>query len=479
MRAFLFFGLVNMALLTACRKEAAPGPVPSGSSVAVVSAAPALPSASPGSAPAPSKKVEAFVERWQAAQNAADVAAYEKLYAKKFVGIKRVGQQVFRFDRARWLVDRKGMFAHKPQVGVQSLSVIDLGKTAVARFEQTFASGKFRDVGGKQLVLVEEDGELKIGREEMLTSLVAAPAGVVAFPDFAFVVHHGGRPFALLEKRARDTTSTIEYVDLETALALVEGDAALPSSRRGLVGREMALHGESGELCRSQVRRVVTLARAIPHFGQRQQWSGELGDPPTPKPVIARNLSDLAGSAGSYLALELEPKPACDKARWARAADRPAPAYLKRRDATTAEELGALAEFELLPVHQANQKDFALEAALKQNLPPWYRFDHAKPSVSVFEGKAHKLVAVSAEAGSGCGEYRGEGWALFSDKAGTLALESNEAFQRSFFLPRAAFDADGDGSFEVLGMDYRLLQARNGRYEVVLDVSAPDFDCGC
>src|SRR5688572_28549865 len=173
MRALVIGGLVNTLLLAACREERAPGTSPSAKPGAqpVSSASAPVPRASGAAKPSRTPQIEALVDRWRVAQGAGDFAAYEKLCADKFVGIKRVGMQTFRFDRKRWLIDRKVMLAHKPEVSVKGLSVVDLGKTAVARFEQTFASKSFRDTGTKQLVLLDEGGVLKIGREEMLTSL--------------------------------------------------------------------------------------------------------------------------------------------------------------------------------------------------------------------------------------------------------------------------------------------------------------------
>ena len=55
-------------------------------------------------------KAKAIVERWLAAQNAGDFAAYEALYAKKFQGTRRSGNKVVTLDRAGWMRDRKRMF---------------------------------------------------------------------------------------------------------------------------------------------------------------------------------------------------------------------------------------------------------------------------------------------------------------------------------------------------------------------------------
>lgn len=250
---------------------------------------------------------------------------------------------------------------------------------------------------------------------------------------------------------------------------------SLPAARRELAGSSLVLFGEAGEVCRAKVQRLVVLSRAIAHFGQRQAWRGDFGQTPIPKPQVARELAELAGKEGSYLAAELEPSAACKPARWARASDRPAPALLKRRDATADETKLALQAFEALPVYVANQKRFEAE----QQKGAWTRYGSAKPEVNVFEGSAGKWVAVTAEAGNGCNDYRGEGWSLFKDSDGKLAVVTLDAHQRSHFLPAALFDADGDGNPEVLGKDSRLAQPQNGKQRFVLDVTPRDFDCGC
>lgn len=479
MRWPLWVALVCSSLLGACREESPRGPAARPAVEPRASAAQAIAAQASSAQPAAPKPnrdaaIGGLIEAWRAAQASGDFEEYEGLYAKDFVGIKRVGVQAFRFDRNRWLVDRKGMLAHKPEVGVRGLDIRDLGQTVVARFEQTYTSKSFRDVGTKQLVLLEQDGKLKIGREEMLGSLVATPPGVVSFPDFAFVLHQGDKPYVLLERHERKPDATLEFVDFDSVLSVADTES-LPSARRELAGSLLVLFGEAGEVCRAKVQRLVVLSRAIAHFGQRQAWRGDFGQSPMPKPQVARELAELAGKEGSYLAAELEPSTACRPARWARASDRPAPTLLRRRSATPSETKTALHAFEALPVYAANQKRFEAE----QQQGPWVRYGSAKPEVNVFEGSAGKWVAVTAEAGSGCNEYRGEGWSLFKDGGGKLEPATFDAHQRSPFLPSAMFDADGDGNPEVLGKDNRLAQPQTGKQRFVLDVTPPDFDCGC
>ena len=128
-------------------------------------------------AAAPSRITETdvrdFVAGWAAEQNDRNFSNYNELYAERFTGVKRVGQRAHHYDRASWMEDRQRMFASKSmRVEVGDLSVVVFGRSALARFEQRWSSGAFRDRGPKRLDIVREKGALRIVREEMLASNV-------------------------------------------------------------------------------------------------------------------------------------------------------------------------------------------------------------------------------------------------------------------------------------------------------------------
>jgi hypothetical protein len=127
---------------------------------------------------------------WLAAQNSGNAKAYGGLYAGRFFGVKRVGR----------LSDRGRMFKRKMRVEAGDVRVSWDGRSAVVRFIQTWASGSFKDVGPKQLVLVREAGEVRIAREEMLASKRVGEAAAPALdPErFAFVVGDDGARWMLL-----------------------------------------------------------------------------------------------------------------------------------------------------------------------------------------------------------------------------------------------------------------------------------------
>jgi len=113
----------------------------------------------------------ALVDKWLAAQNAGDFAAYRALYAAKFTGIRRSGARTVELDLDGWMKDRARMFAKKMTVRADELRTTASADGVHARFRQTFASGRYQDAGDKELLLVRRGDALEIAREEMLQSI--------------------------------------------------------------------------------------------------------------------------------------------------------------------------------------------------------------------------------------------------------------------------------------------------------------------
>lgn len=111
-----------------------------------------------------------FVDQWIEVQNGGDFDGYKKLYGEKFKGIKRVGSKTSKYEFEAWLEDRSRMFQKPMKVGVKSLHITIDGERATARFVQSWESGKFRDVGPKELIVERIDGRLFLIHEEMVRS---------------------------------------------------------------------------------------------------------------------------------------------------------------------------------------------------------------------------------------------------------------------------------------------------------------------
>jgi hypothetical protein len=116
------------------------------------------------------KGVRALLDEWLKAQNEGNFEAYEALYAREATGVRLSGTTKRHFNRAGWLKDRARMFKGKMHVGIEGaiFKVADTyGRISIV---QTFQSGRYRDVGGKQIVAVREDGKWAIQREDMISS---------------------------------------------------------------------------------------------------------------------------------------------------------------------------------------------------------------------------------------------------------------------------------------------------------------------
>lgn len=92
------------------------------------------------------------------------------MYSKRFVGIRRSGSKLIKFDHDIWLKDRKLMFDNKMIVSGAVLNIKVSGTSASVMFEQTWESSSYKDKGVKLLHLKVERGKLIVIREEMLSS---------------------------------------------------------------------------------------------------------------------------------------------------------------------------------------------------------------------------------------------------------------------------------------------------------------------
>lgn len=173
------FALIALSVI-ACASER-----PVARKVATPKAPPVAPPPKPEPEPAPEPveaprvmseaDAKALVDSWLSAQNEGDFHAYQMLYAQNFQGVKRVGKRTEPFDRVGWMADRGWMFEPpergKPmRVEIKDVEAQVTESSAIIRFTQVFSRGKFADTGPKQIELVIEGRELRIAREEMLSS---------------------------------------------------------------------------------------------------------------------------------------------------------------------------------------------------------------------------------------------------------------------------------------------------------------------
>lgn len=468
------------------------------------------PAAEPAPEPAPEAKGEAEpapalepiseqevsdqFQAWLAAQNKGDFEAYAGCYAARMKGIKRSGPRTRNYNRAGWLKDRKRMFKKPMKVQAASTRITLTPTTAMVLFSQTWASGKYKDVGLKQLVLVKNapDARPLIAREEMLNSEILGqqdPAEGGSTPGkLSHVVTSEGSRFLVLDHRpgGYKAVGAPRLISAGEPVVTVKDlkPASVPKAMQAIKDQPLQLYSLKGKACQARVTGLVLLARVTPHFGTRQYWEEKKEDRRAFNDQVAREGWALTEgqTGGQVLAGILSPVEGdCQGAVLARAASAPELELAAAKDAGPELRAMAMAAFRKLPAHAKLQKEFT--DTLKDAGGPWDAFEGAKPRVVIMRhaGSNKSVVTVSARAGVGCGEFEAELWGAWQlegeGKAATLKpLASPPAWQ--IYSPEAALDVDGDGELELL-IDGGLLRIGGSGFELWKRLVIPNLDCHC
>lgn len=473
--------LVALLLLPGCGSGGG-----SSSSGAPSSTAPAPPAASATSGPGASAAgaiapadVQKLVDTWLAAQNGGDVTGYLALYAERFEGVRRSGERAARMDRKGWAADRTKMFAKKMVVTAGDVFISTTESTAQVTFTQTWASGTYKDVGPKLLVVVKEKGALRIAREEMLASTLQGVKRLPPHPteDLAFVIQDGGTRIVLdvspqLAWGQGAPQLLADAVPFPTAVPV--NAAKLPVTLATWIGKKMRLYGPSGPVCEATVGALSLVGRVIPHFGEEARWHGtgdHAGEGALSKAQIARAAWDLAVGArpnGVVLAANLaNPQGDCKAALWAQPASAPERKVAKAEEAAPALSKKVLEELRKL----SEYKDIQSTSETKE------RWDlRGKTEVVVMRHPSGKQLAfISANAVEGCGGFQGNLSAVFEVNGDRLQL-AGKPMGVPPEMPAGVIDP-GDGKLEILFTE-RLLRGEAG-YDQIDLLPVPFLDCGC
>lgn len=332
--------LLILLSLPCCREERSSAPTltaPTLTATAAVVAPQSSASVSPPDSPSAVRDAEvtALLDRWQRTQNEGDFEGYATLFAARFMGTKRAGPRVTRFDRKGWLEDRGLLFAKPFSVGISDPRVVSSGDSAVVEFTQRWSSATYSDVGTKRIVVTREADELRIAAEDMLESRKGSPPadGAPDPRDFAFVFGH--EPVLLLGelKNLNAVTGHPKWSSNERASRPI-APAALPAEQRSLIGEQFALYDQNGVACEAEITELFVQIALEPHFGAVQRWDGAEGGIPASETERALSLWGLSTFGGRFLAARLAPDRVCEGALWARSLSRPPPVLWRQRWAT-------------------------------------------------------------------------------------------------------------------------------------------------
>ncbi|MFT3926329.1 MAG: DUF4440 domain-containing protein [Myxococcales bacterium] len=403
-------------------------------------------------------EARALLAAWQAAQNAGDFAAYERLYGQRFTGVKRAGPRTRNFDRKGWLEDRKRMFEKPMQVDLALQSLNLQGGAVTVLGTQSFRMTGYQDRGQKQFTLAREGGALRIVREEMLASELGPPPSISA----RMVVDVPEGPVLVILGRAPEALAAGKHVSTHAgAPAAVLEEASLeqaPAEASVFLAGDVQLVGPEG-VCTTRAKALRIAHVAYAHFGQVMTWRGENPDLPKPDAAqIEREIREL--DPQGFWAVELASR--CVKEPLvALPGNAPIELYARSEVPTAQNELSA--RFAKLPFLRGMSRD-----EREQSL--------SDLKLSRFASGTHALV--SAEAFSECSAPVLQ--ALFDlDRGGRVAFSVDQGTPEHV---EAVADLDGDGQPEVItrsaiGADRAAIVDLSGKTRLLLKL--PYFDCPC
>lgn len=434
-------------------------------------------------------KVSALLDRWLSAQNQGDFDAYSACYAARFEGIKRVGARASRFDRAGWLADRKRMFRRAMEVAIRDVEIRPLASTAVVQLTQRWASGKYEDIGPKQLVIVSEGDAVRISREEMMASQILSSRDAPAFDmDLGLIDEVDGGSYLLLGRSSREAHGPLRLLDdgePVVVIATVDPRKASPAVARW--------HGQTvlGGTCAAKVTGFAEIVRVVPHFNERHAWEGLYTDDP---PYSREEIAAAAWAMSTpYIGARLDfsgAAPDCEHTGIARPAGQ-SPVSMAEPVMDAALLDRAVNAFRRLPAYAEIQEEYVtegqddLDVLVGRERPRAERWDESDDAKGPAAHGARNpdsgeiRVYVHAQAGRGCGSFLGTLAVIFrvDARTGELLVVTTDAPVPNAI--QSAYVIDGELAFlmEVgYGYDWMLV---TGEGEVILRVDGDYFDCPC
>jgi hypothetical protein len=389
--------------------------------------------------------LSAFLARWLDSQNRGDFAAYDALYASKFMGVKRAGPRTTRYERAGWLADRARMFKKPMRVEALAPSIHAGVASAELEFTQRFASGSFADEGKKRLLVVREAGALKVAQEEMLASRETSgegPALDTAF-DFHFVLPLKRGLYVVLDSTSAEGSGPIRLEEVP------DQDAQVWTTSRALSGKELtpalrALRGQRLRLdsgCSGELGEPVILARVDPHFSDEQAWNNTFEDQPQGA-LSLQQQAEAAFALGGHLIAA--PLTGCAEGSYAQRESTAAPsAGEKLEDEALARR--ARAAFAKLPEVLEHQAGYT--SGVERAQGSWWASSLA---VEIYRHPRSGQILVSAHAaawGDECADFSAQEWAFFELRGKALVPLRTIPLTANL---ESVLDINGDGRLELV-----------------------------
>jgi hypothetical protein len=313
---------------------------------------------------------------------------------------------------------------------------------------------------------------LRIAREEMIRSEVLGGGGSTsALPGFFVALPEGIVLRSRIEARWVSPARRAEPFD-DRPLTLA--DVTLPAEVKVMLGRTF------------HVARAVALdAEQAPPECAAKVSAIEIQNSATGLNLGAiRQISDDI-TAGSFVLGRVALR--CEGALWA--TEEPLPEQALPRKARPEVARAAFEAFKREPSYARLQAAYRKQATSDATAPGrWDEGDsgHQRAYV-VKQGGGSELVVVTGQRDDGCAGFPASLTVLFENQVGAAGLRSLGVLDRGNFVgaPRAAFDLDKDGRFELVfgpSGDNQAIQVliwNQGKSTLSVSYQAPFFGCTC
>jgi hypothetical protein len=317
-----------------------------------------------------------------------------------------------------------------------------------------------------------------ISREEMLESRVSAndvgSESVLAYHRDGVVVQRGFEKSKLQSPPRLLSAPNASPIQIAFNVAT----DALSEPTRGWLGREVSTFTTTGESCSGKVERFEVRVQAVPHFGMRQAWNGELDEPKATPDEVARAIERMAQSEEHFVVGVLDR--AC-AGSWASVSG---PTFTRARPAQGALREAGVAAFKALPGYAELQRKFVKESG--DATQPW---ESVNGELSVTELRAtgrQPLLLVAARSGGGCAGFNGSLSAAWSVAGAAEApkLQAVLPGLGEFVTLRGALELGGEQGLALLAgpdsYDDQLAVLRLSPKAARRVVFATSFwDCDC
>ncbi|MCP4521402.1 MAG: hypothetical protein GY827_06885 [Cytophagales bacterium] len=415
------------------------------------------------------EEAQALVKEWLKAQNDGVFESYKSLYASKFEGVKRVSDKVFRYDKEGWLKDRKRMFKKPMVVEARGVKVISTPHVVLVQFEQTWASGSYKDVGMKQLVLFKEKDDLLISKEEMLNSNLLVNQLNMDAQELQLVVRN---KYIVLSTLKNESWISPNSMDLVNATTVKRGviEQNIPKDYQVWKSKNVFLYDIQGNESSAKVKELSLLTLAQLHFAVEQDYQSGIMS----KEEYAQNICDVGTEGYTYLVAELDTDV---KGMLASTTSRTGQITTTIK-VTEEDQRELLSAWKNESSYQKIQKGFEKEGI--PEVDAWVDYESNKRFASFeWEGATYYYAFVTA--GFGCGEYFVELAGLWKKEGGKIKYLGDVKIPNSFlkgFVPDFISDFDGDGNVELWNNETLLIK-KGAQWEAKENIQEGYFSCAC